>query len=210
MAQHVRCSRAMRTAMLTVLLMMTWVPAPALADEADEAQTTPVPTASPPLPPPPPPVRVTVTPAPYPYYDYPPPPRLPERPRRAWYGWQTLTTDAMAMAMVLGASESRDGKEIAYLGLATYTFGGPIVHLAHGNPGRAAGSLALRSLPGVLILTEPRSPSFGMLALLSIPAAIAIDAAVLAREDEEPARPRFGPTAAITQHGGLVRLNGTF
>lgn len=80
---------------------------------------------------------------------------LPERVanKKSWYGWQTLTTDGLALTgfAVAGAlSESPDSSiyNIIALGsLSSYMLGAPIIHAAHGNWGAAAGSLGLRSLP---------------------------------------------------------------
>lgn len=174
----------MRTALLTAALLL--IATPALAQSA------------------PPPVA---------YYDpyyYPP----PAKPKREWYGWQTLATDGAAFMMVYGASQSRgrDGAPLAYGALATYSLGAPIVHLAHNKPGSAFGSAALRSLPAIAIFGETRSFDFALLAILSVPAAIAIDAAALAREDE-PAPPKgfaIAPTAGGSKTHAFVGLSGIF
>jgi hypothetical protein len=187
----------MRTTLLTAALL--FVASPALAADA------------PPLPPPPP-AAYYYPPPPYYYAPAPPP-----KPKREWYGWQTLATDGAALMMVYAGSQSRRGGDSStyyYAALGTYTLGGPIVHFAHGNPGRGVGSLALRSLPAIAIFGETRSLDFGLLALVSIPAAIAIDAAVLAREDEPKYEPAKGfaiaPSASVSKNVALVGVNGRF
>ncbi len=75
-------------------------------------------------------------------------------PREHWYGDQTLVVDAIATSLVVGgaigfetATRGRDRDAasaviiIGGLGLAA---GAPVVHLAHGRPGAALGSLGLR------------------------------------------------------------------
>lgn len=61
-----------------------------------------------------------------------------------YYGWQILLTDVASVAagVAVGKDDHPD-KGFAVFG-GGYVLGGPIVHLSHGNPGRAVGSLALR------------------------------------------------------------------
>lgn len=61
-----------------------------------------------------------------------------------WYGWQTLATDATADTLLVGGGLFGESKEAAIAAAALYTFGGPIVHVAHGEWGRAGISLGLR------------------------------------------------------------------
>lgn len=67
--------------------------------------------------------------------------------------------DAAAIGMVLGAAAVQNDALIAMLavgGVGTYAFGAPIVHLAHGQPGRSLVSLTLRvGVPalGIAIMT---------------------------------------------------------
>ena len=117
---------------------------------------------------------------------------LRRRPRRRWYGWQTLITDGAALAVV-----GSDTGEVALPAvLAAYEFGAPIVHFAHGHVGKGLASLGMR-LGSTLALVAavencpdaPETPCFLPLIPLSwMIAAIPIDAAVLAREDvqQEP------------------------
>lgn len=152
-------------------------------------------------------------PAPPPGYYYAPIPR-----KRTWYGWQTLATDGAAFLSVYAAAESRGGgggEGMAYLGLGLYTVGAPIVHMAHNNPGRGIASLAIRSLPALMIFGEPQyNEGLLLLTVLSVPTIIAVDAAALAREDEEPPPRTYGarvvPTASASKNGGLVGLAGVF
>jgi hypothetical protein len=129
-----------------------------------------------------------------------PAPTVGRKPRRRWYGWQTLITDSAGLAMLFAATTTSNntGSWLAASGL-TYSLGGPIVHWAHGNGGKGAASLGLRlGLPvglGLLGFAAGSAMSggkgyggavlgvFGFVA--GFPAAIAIDSAALAREDVE-------------------------
>jgi len=187
----------------------------ALSAGVSRAQEAPAPNTLPPAP-------VYAAPPPGsgpPVYYYAPPPGYeyaPLRPKRTWYGWQTLATDGAAFMLLYGAGRSRNS-DMAYGSLAVYSLGAPIVHMAHGNPGRGLFSLAVRSLPALTIFGDKSSRNDDMLLLtiLSVPAMIAIDAAALAREDEEP-RPapshgvRVVPMASANARGGTVGLSGIF
>jgi hypothetical protein len=164
------------------------------------------------------PVPTTYAPPPYyyppPAYYYAPPP--PPRPKRTWYGWQTLASDGLAATLIYAAAESRggDGAGLAYAGLATYNIGAPTIHFAHGNYGLGALSLGVRSLPTLLIFGEPRN-SEGLLlfTLLSVPAMIALDASLGREEEEAPSKGyavKLAPTAGATKNGGLVGVAGRF
>jgi hypothetical protein len=69
-----------------------------------------------------------------------PPPRATEH---VWYGWETLLVDAASFSVFLGTVNDVNSPA-RYVGLAGYALGGPIVHFANEEPGRAAGSLILR------------------------------------------------------------------
>ena len=139
-----------------------------------------------------------------------PPPS--EKARRGeWYGWQTLLTDASAVLLIVPVSKA---PVLGYAGIGMYGLGAPIVHLAHGNPGRAAGSFALRTvLPvagcaiGYAMFQRPDRPGewinlsgFAgcfLLGLGGIVAASGLDAGLLARESPPPsaaASVRAAPT----------------
>jgi hypothetical protein len=161
----------------------------------------------------------------------PPPAPQSASPRR-WYGWQTLLTDAAALALgwpgVSTASESRVSGAVVVMTGATYLLGGPVVHVAHGNMGTGVGSLALRGAPLALMAPaylgcngiECAFP-FLLGGWLGIVAAVTLDAAVLAYDEPKDAapkyaatRPRFTPTFALVPESGRlmpsVGLGGTF
>jgi hypothetical protein len=67
------------------------------------------------------------------------------RTREVWYGWQTLSTDAAALALGLGLGQVNP-KVGGYTVLGGYLLGGPTVHILHGQYGRAGISLGLRAV----------------------------------------------------------------
>ena len=81
-----------------------------------------------------------------------------EEPEYDDYRLSLLASDLTAISLVfLGAVVYDDNEAIGNFGLAggvaTYALGGPILHVAHEQPGRALGSFALRlGLPGAGIL----------------------------------------------------------
>jgi hypothetical protein len=195
-------------------------PEPA-APAAERAQPAVVPPQQPPAPPASIPTQ--------PYYYRPIDDTAPSQPpaESRWYGWQTLALDGGALALVVfGLNQDAENEEIAYLGLLAYVFGGPGVHLAHERPGAMLGSFGMRvgaPLLGAGIGAASADCSargdfcgVGEVAagfLLGAGAAIAIDAAVLARETRhEPVaeRPRLTPRIAITPERRALVLSGTF
>ena len=194
---------------------------------ADDEPVSPVPTAAPPAPTAAPPPAATYAPpppppnyAPAPNYYYPPPGYYygpPPRPKRTWYGWQTLASDGLAITLLYAAAQSShggDGRGLAYGSLLIYNIGAPTIHFGHGNYLLGGLSLAVRSLPTMLIVAEPRDDeTLVLFTLLSIPAMIAIDASLGREEEETPSKGyalKVGPTAAATKNGGLVGLGGQF
>jgi len=150
----------------------------------------------------------------------PPPSELAEAER--WYGGYTLLTDGFSLASAIaGALAEPDGGPFFLIAGSGYLFGGPIVHLVHGNPGRAAASLGLRvALPiafvGVSAALDDchgrESCGLGSLVIgvpLGMAAAIALDAAALARDHEK--RPlALVPTASLGRNSALVGVGGSF
>jgi hypothetical protein len=116
--------------------------------------------------------------------------------RRHWYGWQTLLVDGGVLVGTLAISSGGRSGSLALPVITTgFIVGGPIVHAAHGQATSALGSLVLRASGPLLIAAAFASDTtsggggyaapLGLLVLgvLAIPAAIAIDSAVIARED---------------------------
>ena len=71
------------------------------------------------------------------------------------YRLTLVALDAAALVMVLGAAAA-ENELLAVGGVGTYALGAPVVHLAHGQPGRSLISLTLRvGVPalGIAIMT---------------------------------------------------------
>ena len=151
------------------------------------------------------------------------------KPRRVWYGWQTLATDgaALALALAAGDTDDRHSTPLALASLGTYALGGPIVHAANGSAGRMGLSLALRvgapmllGAGGYYVFSagaDSRSwaPAIaGVLGgMIGIAGAVAVDASVLARKEAPPAEAaslRITPSVAPTRGGATVGAVGTF
>jgi len=128
-----------------------------------------------------------------------------------WYGWQSLASDAGAVALFTtagllsnaadhGAHDRTAAATTFWLGLGTYALGGPIVHLAHDRPAAMVRSLAMRlllpvgggiaALPAARILCSSDDGEDGLACLagtfvvgagLGLIAAAVLDAALLAR-----------------------------
>lgn len=66
-----------------------------------------------------------------------------------WYGWQTLTADALGIALMV----TGDNSDRFTAGAVTYLIASPLVHAVHGRAGAALGSLGLHALgEGVALL----------------------------------------------------------
>jgi hypothetical protein len=198
----------------------------ASAEDEPTAPTDPPPVVETPPPPtanPPPPAPVAPAPPPIvnPYTPYAPYGYEARRPRREWYGWQTLLVDGAALAMVYAAADqhTHDAPTLAYVALGTNVLGPPVVHWAHGNVGRGLGSLLIRGGSWALVFAAiagngSDNASVGLFGVLGILAAPAIDAAVLAYEDPKPSvsTPPFALAAApwVTKTSSGLAMSATF
>ena len=124
------------------------------------------------------------------WYDGPPSPDEPG-PRRRWYGWQTLAVDVSALGIVLATSDSNSEASEGLIGAALvgYFVGPPLIHALHGHGGKALGSAGLR-LGSAGIILAAASTCDGLdcigtvaLSMLTVPAVMAVDSVVIARED---------------------------
>lgn len=122
-----------------------------------------------------------------------------------WYGYKIIGTDLGGAALLIVGAKG-ESLPVAAIGIATLAFGGPIVHVTHGNYGRAGASFGLRT-GGVLIgavigagLTSKSDDTYGFSALAGMAAggligfltASIIDIAVIAREEKDlAATPRM-------------------
>ncbi len=157
-----------------------------------------------------------------------------EQPGTKSYWYQTLGADSVALVFMV-AAVSNNGEPTLTLGLGTYLLGAPIIHAAHGRPGRALASVTMRvGLPfvGAMIgaALEPKpncgpnvdyyecgddeGPSGEVIlgALLGVVGASVIDATVMADGDAPTVKPQrtLAPTARATHGGVALGLSGTF
>ncbi len=192
--------------------------------------------ADPPSPPAP-------SPAPTPASELPPPPSAPPPPlvwplppKRRWYGWETLIVDGAGLA-TLAVSARTDSNAVSTVGLGIYLFGPPIVHGVKGHVGTAFGDFGIRltapivtGIVGYAIdnaTSSPCSPGAWLCfrglggaalgGLIGYAAAVALDAAWLAREDVPARRDasseplfRWSPTVGVVHRGASVGVGGSF
>jgi hypothetical protein len=150
------------------------------------------------------------------------------RPRRRWYGWQTLTADASCFGLLLTAAAidgPGSGDETDFLvtaALAGYEFAPGIIHFAHGNTGRGFASFGLRlgmPLAGAFLGAATSSgcddyyceaQGAGIGVLLGVAGAIAIDAAVFAYEDprRRSSASRVAPLVAVSARQAWLGVGG--
>jgi hypothetical protein len=150
------------------------------------------------------------------------------RPRTQWYGWQTLLSDAAAVTLMAALPIEVGG----YAGAGVFVAGAPLIHAAHGQPGRMGMSLALRLIPPVAIggsiaLADSCTSTgdglsgigcgIGTLLLgftVSIAAAataITLDATVFAKKEARPPSSfAIAPMVLPTRGGATLGLAGTF
>jgi hypothetical protein len=138
-----------------------------------------------------------------------------------------LATDAASVVLLVGAvsvstssqGSSSAGGWLGYASLATYVFGGPVVHIAHENYGRAAGSFGLRVggpiVGGVLgCAADDSSGDFGCLGglalglLLGTLTAVVVDSAALAYEKVPETAAAQTPRISVTTNVALMRKSG--
>jgi len=151
------------------------------------------------------------------------PPLAPEfSEEQRWYGGFILMSDGISLATAIaGGFAGHRGEPLLWIGGGGYLLGAPVVHLAHGNPGRAAASLGLRvALPiaffGVgTVIEDCHGQDFcglGSMVIgvpLGMATAIALDAALLARDTVK--RPlALVPTAAFGPNSASLGLSGSF
>ena len=129
------------------------------------------------------------------------------------------------MVVAAVSVDQRQGSPSGVLGfgaLGTYALGAPIIHLVHHNYGRSAASLGLRvggpillAVTGAVVACGDSHGEFcglgaGLLgASLGVVAAIAVDAAVFAYDDE-PEAEAARPTLRLGFTGRGVTAFGTF
>jgi hypothetical protein len=154
-----------------------------------------------------------------------------ERPRRKWYGWQTLTADGASMLLLIAGAVAAEndtlgdsGDTMVTMGLVGYEFAPGIVHFAHGNPGRGFASFGMRlgmPIAGAFLGAatssgcdgfecEASGAALGL--LLGMGGAIAIDAAIFAYDDPERTHQgregRLVPLVAVAPRAAWLGLAG--
>jgi hypothetical protein len=120
----------------------------------------------------------------------------PARAEEEWYGGEVLAADAIGWALIIGGATA-DAWPVSALGVGGVLLGGPIIHAAHDNYGRAGISLGLRIGGPLLGLGLgaaidknshsfiPAGPIIG--AFLGYVAGAIADIALVAYEDDSPA-----------------------
>jgi hypothetical protein len=147
-----------------------------------------------------------------------------------WYGWQTLIVDALGIGTLslFFVVPDRNQETALNVGFPLWMFGSPIVHFAHDRVGRGFASFGLRAAPFAflvyaLVCAWGSDSDDGCLVLVgmavaAIPAAITIDAAVLAFEkgpvSKAPVRLRtiftLGPWRDAARDGWGLQLAAVF
>lgn len=149
------------------------------------------------------------------------------RPRRSWYGWQTLTADGVSL-LLLGLAAEVDGDNLSALAFGSYMVGAPVVHLSHRQWVKAGGSLGVRALVpliGAGVYSAQSCPesdeerrlwcdlgrdlTTGLVVALAAVTASALDAAVFGWETHEP-EPTVCPVAGATHQSAWLGLGGRF
>lgn len=146
-------------------------------------------------------------------------------PKQTYYGWQILVSDAATVATSALLLGSLNDESIGQLNFATgYLLGAPIIHAAHGNPGTAVGSLALRAgMPFVGAWVGCAAyynegeflgclPGAALGMMIGMGGAIAIDSAALGYADAKPKQKTFEvlPSGSVSSTGATFGLQGVF
>lgn len=77
---------------------------------------------------------------------------------REWYGWQTLSADALATSLVVAGLHARSD-DLFGTGVASYFLLAPGVHWVHGNVLKGFGSLALHlAVPFATLMVQHIPP----------------------------------------------------
>lgn len=145
-------------------------------------------------------------------------------PEDQWYGWQTLTADAISIAAVATGI----GLETGYIGvpgIGAYLFAAPTVHWYRGAVGRGFISFGIRFTAAALVVvggaacvasalggTQSGVCAVPVIGLILVPTSMAVDAAALAWEktpDSEGTR-TISPWFSAERRAGGVVWQGTF
>ncbi len=143
------------------------------------------------------------------------------KPKRIWYGSQTLAIDGVsALLIAIGAAtvdRASSGGDFLALGVMTYEFGAPIVHWAHGHVGVGFGSHGLRLLSlvgvygGAALVADGNLPAAVALILSLCLGPPILDGAALAYDEPKQKKASWIlPTVVPTKNGATVGLVGSF
>ncbi len=160
------------------------------------------------------------------------PAEAPTKPEAVWYGWQPLIADGAAVVLATAGAVQALGESYsdvpqrehvasqALLGSAavTFLFASPAIHGLHGQWGKAAISLGLRTLPvavAVPLMSEssPHGGTWGMgmgVLLAGGLAALIIDDAIVAREPKAPLARTFAAAPMMSKDSAGLMAVGTF
>jgi hypothetical protein len=146
-----------------------------------------------------------------------------------WYGGQILIVDGAAVTLIAIGALSRVDQpvrgSIVVAGFAGYLLGPPLVHVLHGNVGKAFGSFGARYfLPGLGVMlgitvgqcwADSRCNGAPAVAggLAGLGAALVLDVGVMAFERAPKPRPagtRITPTLAPSRNGLTLGVAGGF
>jgi hypothetical protein len=134
------------------------------------------------------------------------------------YRWQIVVPDVVALGLAKLADQHQDASGryayLAWMTIATYGLGGPLVHLAHREPARAAASFGVRAaLPLIaLALSSDSRGDRELAAGYAAVAAMVFDVVVIAPGERvrEVARPKVAPQL-VARPGYLgLGLGGAF
>jgi hypothetical protein len=162
----------------------------------------------------------------------------PIEEERRWYGWQTLIIHGIAATIVLvtmPASEGEAAPVVVPVAIGAATFGGPIVHWAHGKVAAGFASLGLNIagtfggatfgalVGGIVDTVEDGSSGYGWIvgAFFGMPfgavAGFALDLSLLSFEEPEkqpePPKPpsvSLVPTLRIDGERAVIGVAGLF
>lgn len=145
--------------------------------------------------------------------------------KRIWYGWQTLTADAISSTLIFASPLVDESRSLIGPGIFGYLVGGPIVHFVNARVGAGFASLGVRfGMPAATYILMASGTakcidsncghdagSVGL--LLGYAGAIALDAAVLAWK-RTPTQPTAGtslvPLVGIDATGGWIGAASRF
>lgn len=150
----------------------------------------------------------------------PMPHELDKKSETEHYGLQSAAFDVASLG-IAAAALSTNSEGLGYVSLGTYLVGSPIVHLAHGEPLRALGSLGLRAavptISGFVAVGISGEKGLGGLFPAAIgvgigaAVAMVIDDVLLAQHEVRPEPTiAFSPGFDPFKKEATLNLSGTF